>query len=143
MTSHPHFNTQQVTSNPLAVVFPAAVTDLPHGKCKIKRDFLLRGWNIEKIIKKNNCLQNLHRIDIDVKTVVFIIHVIVKYVVTVTRFSFENVYICKTQCIYLVVKFQVSILSGVEVMIQNLHVQFLFCISIIIRKTTNHAIMIN
>jgi len=52
VTSHKHFNTQGLTSKPLPVGFPTAMTDLPYGKCKIKCDFLLAGWNIKKIVKE-------------------------------------------------------------------------------------------
>jgi len=48
VTSHKHFNTQGLTSKPLPVGFPTAMTDLPYGKCKIKCDFLLAGWNNEE-----------------------------------------------------------------------------------------------
>jgi len=48
VTSHKHFNTQGQTSKPLPVGFPTAMTDLPYGKCKIKCDFLLAGWNIKE-----------------------------------------------------------------------------------------------
>jgi len=48
VTSHKHFNTQELTSKPLPVGVPTAVTDLPYGKCKIKFDVFVSGWNIEE-----------------------------------------------------------------------------------------------
>jgi len=52
VTSHTHFNTQGLTSKPLPVGFPTAMTDLPYVKCKIKCDFLLAVGTLKKIVKE-------------------------------------------------------------------------------------------
>jgi len=46
------FNTQGLTSKPLPIGFPTAVTDLPYGKCKIKCDLLLAVGTLKKIVKQ-------------------------------------------------------------------------------------------
>jgi len=86
-----------LTSKPLPIGFPTAVTDLPYGNCKIKYDFLLAVGTLKKIVKQLFRKITLNRRGLEKRDYLILRHVEKR-----------------------------STLGGFKIMIENVHVQFLF-----------------